>query len=251
MNPAPVYLASDVHLGAAPPEHEEAFLQWLASLPGRAGSVVLNGDIFDFWFEYARGVTRGHDRALEVLRSVVDAGVAVTLLGGNHDWWGGRFLREEVGIEFLQEPTTRVLAGRTAFVAHGDGVGPGDRGYHLLRWILRGRLTRFAYRRLPPAVGDAVARRVSSTRDRWSGPTEGDRASAAALGDWAASLLSRRRELDLVVLGHTHVPALREVEPGRWYLNLGDWVYHRSWAVLEEGQPPRLIRGVDGATAGP
>ncbi len=48
-------------------------------------------------------------------------------------------------------------------------------------------------------------------------------------------------ELDLVVLGHTHIPALREVETGRFYLNAGDWVAHRSYAVLKRGEPPELL----------
>jgi UDP-2,3-diacylglucosamine hydrolase len=237
----PVFVASDVHLGAAPPELEEAFLTWLASTADEACHVVLNGDLFDFWFEYRWGTTAGHDRALQVMREVVAAGVPVTLLGGNHDWWGGRFLREEVGVEFLQDPVVRDLAGFRAFVGHGDGLGPGDLGYHLLKRVLRNRLTRFAFSLLPPSLGDRIAERVSSTSDRWGGPTEHDRIRAGALSDWAAEKLSTEPALDLAILGHTHVPELREVGSGRWYVNLGDWVRHCTYLVLEPGVSPRLV----------
>lgn len=237
----PVYLASDVHLGAVPPERERAFLAWLGHTPEVASRVVINGDLFDFWFEYHRGVTRGHDTVLRVLREVVDAGVPVTLMGGNHDWWGGRYLRETVGVEFLQDPVVREVAGFRTFLAHGDGLGAGDLGYRVLKGFLRSGVTRFAFGLLGPTLGDRVAGGVSKTHDRWGEPTSDDKARAAALAAWARERLREDPTLDLVVLGHTHVPTLEEVGPGRWYLNAGDWVYHRTYAVLEEGASPRLL----------
>ncbi len=237
----PVHIASDAHLGAAPPEKEAAFLGWLAHTPGVASEVVLNGDVFDFWFEYRWGIPRGHDRALAVLREVVDAGVRVTLMGGNHDWWGGRFLRDEVGVEFLQDPVVRCYAGLTTLLAHGDGLGRGDLGYRALRLVLRGRATRFAFGLLGPDVGGRVARAVSRTELRLGEPTVDDKARAEALAAWARAKLESCPELDLVVLGHTHIPHLEEVAPGKWYVNAGDWVVHASYVVLAEGSPPALL----------
>jgi UDP-2,3-diacylglucosamine hydrolase len=237
----PVYLASDVHFGSVPAERERAFLAWLEETATVASQVVLNGDLFDFWFEYRTGVPRGHDRVLDTLSAVVAAGVPVTLMGGNHDWWGGRYLREEVGVEFLQDPVVRSYAGWRTFLAHGDGLGEGDLGYRALRLLLRGRVTRLAFALLPPELGDRIAGRVSKTGDRWGEPTADDKARAAALEAWAVAKLEAEPDLDLVVLGHTHVPLLRQVGRRRWYLNAGDWVYHASYAVLEEGHPPRLL----------
>ena len=91
-------------------------------------------------------------------------------------------------------------------------------------------------------MGAWIARRISGTHARRGEPTEVERARARALRDWAVEKLRGDRDLDLVVLGHTHVPALDEVEEGRYYLNAGDWVHHRSYAVLERGSPPRLER---------
>lgn len=238
----PVYLASDIHLGAIPPAMEAAFLAWLAHVPEAASRLVLNGDLFDFWFEYHGGVVpRGHEFALRALRAIVDAGVPVTLMGGNHDWWGGRYLREDIGVEFLQDPVVRVYAGKTTFLAHGDGLGRGDLGYRGLRLLLRGRLTRWAFARLGPDLGGLMARGLSHTDRRWGEPTRDDRARAAALAAWASAKLDACPDLDLVVLGHTHIPQLTEVAPGRWYLNAGDWVVHGSYAVLAEGVPPELL----------
>lgn len=241
MPPKPVYLASDVHFGAAPRERESAFLSWLGRTPALASRLVLNGDLFDFWFEFRTGIPPGYDRVLAALKEAVDAGVPVTLMGGNHDWWGGRYLREEIGAEFLQDPVVRVLAGLTTYLAHGDGLGRGDLGYRAMRLLLRGRPTRAGFRLLAPRLGGWVAGRVSKTRDRWGEPTRDDRARAAALEAWARAKLLASPALDLVVLGHTHIPSLVEVDPGRWYLNAGDWVTHSSYAVLAEGAAPELL----------
>jgi UDP-2,3-diacylglucosamine hydrolase len=241
MSSGPVYLASDVHLGAVSRDRARAFVTWLEWAGARAGEVVINGDLFDFWFEYRHAIPRGHTRVLGALASLVDAGVPVRLMGGNHDWWGGDYLEGEIGLTFHREPVVVDLAGHRTFLAHGDGLGAGDLGYRMLKGVLRGSLTRWAFRWLHPDLGARVALRVSATEHRAEGPAAHDRDRAAALERWAVAHLEASPDLDLVVLGHTHIPALREVETGRWYLNAGDWVYHHSFAVLEPGEAPRLL----------
>ena len=245
MSAKPVYIASDQHLGATSVDREQAFVAWLDWVGPRAAQLVLNGDLFDFWFEYRNAIPRGYTQVLGALAALVDSGVPVHLMGGNHDWWGGDYLEGEVGVTFLREPVVLELAGRRTFLAHGDGLGAGDLGYRVMKTVLRGRATRWAFRWLHPDVGAWVARRVSATEHRAMGPQAHDRDRALALQEWALAKLADEPELDLVVLGHTHIPELYEVEPGRHYLNAGDWVYHHSFAVLEPGQDPRLLDWTD------
>ena len=237
--PRPVYLSGDVHLGAVSRERERAFLRWLEHAGQTSSQLILNGDLFDFWFEYRSVIPRGHTRVLGALAALVDAGVPVTLLGGNHDWWGGSYLEEEVGVTFLREPAVMELAGRRVYVAHGDGLGRGDLSYRLLRLMLRSGVTRWAFRWVHPDLGALVARRVSKTEER--GATRDEKERAAALADWGIAKLRAKPEFDLVVLGHTHTPVMTEIEPGRWYVNAGDWVVHHSYLVLERGAAPRLL----------
>ncbi len=237
----PVFVASDVHYGAAPPAHQEAFLDWLDHAASEASSILINGDLFDFWFEYRWGTTRGYETVLAQLRDIVDAGIPTTLMGGNHDWWGGRYLKEEIGLEFLDEPTTRPLAGLNTHIAHGDGLGAGDYGYLVLKSILRSPFTKFAFGLLPVDVGDQIAGGVSKTENRWDQWGSRQRARSDALEAWALDRMAEHRELDLILLGHTHLPLVREPEPGRWYVNTGDWVFHQSYVVLQAGSPPQLL----------
>ena len=240
MKRPPVYLTSDVHLGAIRDENEAAFLSWLEEAGARAETVFLNGDLFDYWFEYGTVIPQGYTRALGALAAVVDGGVDVHLVAGNHDWWGGRYLEEEVGLRIHYDPVDLTLAGRRVHAAHGDGLGPGDLGYKALKAVIRSRPFRWAYRWLHPDLGGLVARQASSTHQRGA-PDANSLRLARRLEDWARETLAARPEIDLVLLGHTHVPALVEVAPGRFYLNCGDWVYHRTFAVLEEGAAPSLL----------
>ncbi len=249
--PSPtVFLASDVHLGAVPPERERAFRSWLEYAGARAATVVVNGDLFDFWFEYRHAVPRGHTRVLGALAALVDAGVEVHLTGGNHDWWGGSFLEDEIGVVFHRAPVELDLAGRRTLVAHGDGLGPGDTGYKMLKTVLRSPPFVWGFRWLHPDLGARVAGGVSLTEKRAAGPSPHELERAQVMERWAVGHLEAHPHLDLVTTGHTHVPRRIEVAPDRWYLNTGDWVHHCTYAVVDVGAPPRLLQWPDGEEFG-
>jgi UDP-2,3-diacylglucosamine hydrolase len=241
MSARPVYLASDAHLGAAPPDMELAFARWLEHAGAAASLVFLNGDVFDFWFEWKAVVPRGHTRVLAVLAEIVDSGVPVHLMGGNHDWWGGRYLTDEIGVVFHQEPVRMALAGRRCLIAHGDGLGAGDWKYRALKWVLRSGPTQWAFRWIHPDISVRIARGVSRTQVHEEGPSEGATRRADALERWARDTLLESEDLDLVVLGHSHVPRKVEVAPGRFYVNAGDWLTNGTYLVLEGGAAPSLL----------
>ena len=236
----PVFLVSDVHLGAVPPETEAAFRRWLLYVKESASRLVVNGDLFDFWFEYGSVIPGEHVRVLALLAELVEAGVPVLVMGGNHDWWGGDFLRKRIGVEFRQDPVRLRLAGRSVLLAHGDGLGKGDLGYRALRLVLRGRATRRLFRWVHPDVGAWVARIVSGTRDHLDGEVKPSPERGEFLARWAASRLAEDPGLEIVALGHSHAPVVEETAPGRYYVNSGDWVVHRSYAVISESGAPDL-----------
>ncbi len=136
----------------------------------------------------------------------------------------------------------RDYGGLRTLLAHGDGLGRGDLGYRALRMLLRGRVTRLAFGLLGPRLGGRIAGGVSQTEGRDAQQTRAERERAEALEAWAVAQLQASPELDLVVLGHTHVPRLLEVGSGRWYVNAGDWLQHDTYVVLDGGgAPPRLL----------
>ena len=241
MSDGPLFLVSDVHLGAVPESTEAAFHRWLRHARERAGRLIVNGDLFDFWFEYRRVVLARHFRTLALLAEIVESGVPVLFVGGNHDWWGGDFLRTEIGLDVRRGATRAEVGGKTILVAHGDGLGPGDVPYRAVRRMLRARFTRALFRWVHPDLGDAIAARVSGTRRQLaSGRPSGGRDRAARVADWARERLRSDPTLDIVALGHSHAPVVTEVAPGRHYVNSGDWVAHRSYVTLGDSGTPVL-----------
>jgi UDP-2,3-diacylglucosamine hydrolase len=240
MSDQPVYVVSDIHLGGVPAATERAFRHFLDHVGEHASQLVINGDLFDFWFEYRSVILSRHYRVLAALSDLRDAGVAIRFLGGNHDAWGGSFLREELGIEMLDDGAEVVLAGKRALLVHGDGLGEGDFGYRVLKGVLRNRISIGLFRLLHPDVGDRLARLVSTTESKHGTPGAVHAERAAALRSWARRELDRRPELDLVLAGHTHTPTVDEVARGRYYINTGDWINHFTYLVLTAGGEPEL-----------
>jgi UDP-2,3-diacylglucosamine hydrolase len=234
------FIASDVHLGAVPRETERRFVGFLEHVGGEGAALLLNGDVFDFWFEYGSIIPGSHVRVLGALASLADAGIDVTFVGGNHDAWGGRYLREEVGLRVLDGPARIELGGRPALVAHGDGLGGGDLGYRALRAVLRSRPAIWGFRALHPELGARLARFVSKTESRLHPDAAYTALRSDALLAWARERHAEQPDLGWVVCGHAHAPRLEEVEPGRWYANAGDWLTHDSYVRIEDGRP-RLL----------
>jgi UDP-2,3-diacylglucosamine hydrolase len=234
--PATEFIASDIHLGAVPDQTERAFVAFLEHVGAHGRALLLAGDLFDFWFEYGSVIPGRHFRTLAALAALVDAGVPVTLAGGNHDAWGGAFLREHVGLDFRDGPFEMQLGGQRALVAHGDGLGKGDLKYRALKAVIRSRAAVAAFRALHPMLGLRLAERVSSTDAKQEEAAQ-LAGRAAFLEDWARARFAADPGLGFVVCGHSHVPALVPVAPGRCYLNAGDWLRHFSYIRLDDGAP--------------
>lgn len=229
------YFISDAHLGAARRELEasrEAKLhEFLKSLPGRASSLFIVGDLFDFWFEYGSAIPRRHAETVATLKQVREAGVDITLMNGNHDFYLGPFLRNEVGLHTHDGALAVELQGRKIWLHHGDGLLGGDLGYKMLKKVLRSPISIGLYRLIHPDIGIPLAHWCSnaSRRSRPDKPLE-----EAKL--WRDIGLPRFAEgFDCVMVGHFH-QVMERHEAGRDFFVLGDWMEHFTYVVLEQGR---------------
>ena len=242
--PAPSYVISDIHLGHAPAEVERALLGFLRALPGRAGSLIINGDLFEFWFEWKRVVPRSGVRALAALMDLRDAKLPVTMIAGNHDCWGGEVLGE-AGVNFVDGPWTGTLGGWRARVEHGDGLrAKEDRGYRALRRVLRNRLAIRAFRSIHPDWATRLAMGSSQTSRTYQPRDEG-----RGLREVARETLASDRALDLLIYGHSHVAALERMPGGNVYANAGSWLDAPTYLLVT---PQRIaLREWRGSAEGP
>jgi len=242
--PAPSYLISDIHLGHASAGVERSLLAFLRMLPGRAGSLVVNGDLFEFWFEWKRVVPRSGVRALAALMDLRDAGLPVTMIAGNHDCWGGDVLRE-AGVNFVEGPWTGTLGGWRTRVEHGDGLRPReDRGYRALRRVLRNRLAIRAFRSIHPDWATRLAMGSSRTSRSYQ-----PRDAGRGLREIARGALATHPELELLIYGHSHVAALERMPSGNVYANAGSWLDAPTYLLIT---PDRVaLREWRGSADGP
>ena len=226
----PIYIFSDTHLGAAHADLEPAVLAFLRHVREHGRALVINGDLFDFWFEWRTVIPRSGFRVIAALAELRDAGIPVTLVGGNHDCWGGDVLREDAGVTYSLEAIERDMAGWRTRVEHGDGLRPErDRAYRRLRTVLRHGLSIRLFRLLHPDWGTRLATWSSDTSRTHRAHDEG-----AELREIAMATLQRRPELDLLVFGHSHVAALERSPRGSVYANAGSWLLKPTYLRLTE-----------------
>lgn len=201
-------------------------LRFLRHLHGRAASLLINGDLFEFWFEWRHVMPRRAFRVLAALADLRDSGVPILMIAGNHDCWGGEILRDDVGIDFRFGPWEGEVGGWRTRVEHGDGLrGPEDRGYRLLRSVLRNRVAISLFRQLHPDWGTALASRTSHTSRTYQA-----RDGGSGLRQAAARQFELSPGLDLVIYGHSHVAELSRVPGGRGvYANAGSWLDHPTF----------------------
>jgi UDP-2,3-diacylglucosamine hydrolase len=234
----PVYFLADVHLGSSPdPRVDEPRLARLLPFlrhvgERRAEHLYILGDLFDFWFEYAHVMPWRHAAVLGAIRAVVDRGVPVSFLGGNHDWWAGRSFQEFGRMTVHREPISVEHQGRRLFLAHGDGLASTtDSGYLVLRAVLRNPAVIALLRLVHPDLAYAFGHRLSKfSRDHWTNVPFRIRPPLARFVD--ARLAEGH---DAFLMGHYHARH-RETRPGggSFYV-LGDWMTIFSALRLENG----------------
>jgi UDP-2,3-diacylglucosamine hydrolase len=217
---APCIIVSDAHLGVASPQIERSFVSFLRGLAGEASSLIINGDLFDFWFEWKTVIPRRSFRALAALADLKDAGMEILWVAGNHDCWGGEVLREDVGLNYIIGPWEGEIAGWRVRIEHGDGLRDReDRGYRMIRPVMRHPIAIRAFRMLHPDWASKVAQGSSNASRTYRARDEG-----RGLRAYAKQELIKAKDLDLLVYGHSHVPTLERMDSGGVFGNAGSWL---------------------------
>ena len=226
-------VVSDAHLGVTPPAVEEALLAFLDAVPTLGDSLLVNGDLFDFWFSYARVVPRRGFRVAAALARLARR-LPVLMVGGNHDRWGGDFWSRDLGLKFDPHRLTFRLGRLGVAAIHGDGLTEPRPRAILLHRLINHPMTSAVYRALHPDLGIRLVEHLSP-RLGDHGTDEARLASAAAQQrTWAGELLSREPDLGMVIMGHTHRAELSRTATGGTYLNPGAWFEGLHYAVATE-----------------
>ncbi len=212
-------------------------MRWLNMISKDATEIHLMGDLFDFWFEYKRVVPRGFVRVLGKIAELSDNGIKIYLYTGNHDMWIFDYLPKELGVELIRDPITRTYGEKKFFLGHGDGLGPGDRGYKFIKKVFRFRFFQWCFARLHPNFGIWIA-------NFWSSKSRQSHRKKAKepdhfLGDdqeWLVQFCKEKikeEHFDYFIFGHRHLLIDYPIGQESRYINLGDWYTQCNYAHFD------------------
>lgn len=233
------YFASDFHLGIdakfSSREREQQICRWLDTIQTDADALYLVGDVFDYFFEYKRVVPKGFTRILGKLAELRDNNLPIYFFTGNHDMWMFRYFEDEMGIPIYREPIIKEINGKTFWIGHGDGVGPGDYGYKFIKAVFANKTCQWLFERLHPNFGlglmmqsSGASRTAQPRLVPWQG-AENERIVIFAEAESEA-----KPAIDFFVCGHRHLPIDFTLKNGHSrYINLGEWMHFNSFGVFD------------------
>ncbi|WP_417352450.1 UDP-2,3-diacylglucosamine diphosphatase [Flavobacterium alkalisoli] len=233
-----IYFASDQHLGAPTTEasfpREKKFVAWLDEIKHDADIIFLLGDLFDFWFEYKTVVPKGFVRVLGKLAEIRDSGTPIYFFTGNHDLWMHDYFEKELNISVYHKPKEFTFNNKTFLIGHGDGLGPGDKGYKRMKKVFTNPFSKWLFRWLHPDLGVRLAQYLSVKNKLISG--DADVKFLGEENEWLVLYSKRKLEkkhYDFFVFGHRHLPMTIDLGKNSTYINLGDWIGYFTYGVFD------------------
>jgi UDP-2,3-diacylglucosamine hydrolase len=236
-----IYFASDFHLGAkgknSSTERERKVIRWLEECSKDAAEIYLVGDVFDFWFEYATVVPKGYIRLLGTIAALTDKGIKVYFFKGNHDMWTFGYFEKELGMKVYSEPIIKEYNGKKFLIGHGDGLGPGDIKYKLLKILFTSRICQWLLARFHPNLVFSIAN-FWSRKSRITNIKK-DEAFEGPEKEWLYQFCKKHRasnEIDYYIFGHRHLPLDLKIEDTTSrYINLGEWATDNCHYAVFDG----------------
>ena len=233
-----IYFASDFHLGIPNSlqsnEREKVIVTWLDKVKTDAKEIYLVGDLFDFWFEYKYTVPKGCIRFLGKIAELVEHGIQFHLFTGNHDMWMFDYLEKEFGITINRKPITKEINDKIFLIGHGDGLGPGDKKYKIIKRFFANKLCQWLFARLHPNFGFSIAHYWSKkSREK---EILGNHEFLGENKEWLiiyANEILKKRHVDYFIFGHRHLPIEHQLNEKSTYINLGDWINHYTYGVFD------------------
>jgi len=240
-----IYFASDFHFGIPDREsslvREQRFIRWLDQVKTDAEEIFLMGDLFDFWFEYGTVVPKGYARLFGKLAEIVDAGIPIHFFRGNHDMWAFDYLEKEIGMKLHRKPVIREFGGKRFFLSHGDGLGPGDKGYKFIKYVFERKINRFLFNWIHPDIGMRLGL-FWSGRSRYANQIKEVKGKEnneehdfenARLAVFCRDELAKDDKINYFIFGHWHVPNIHPLNSDSNYIHLGDWITHFTYGVFD------------------
>jgi UDP-2,3-diacylglucosamine hydrolase len=221
-------VASDFHLKLNENFYDLNRRHWiedyLRSLIGNTRGLILAGDIFDFWMEWDNLIIKTYYPILTIFEKLKKSGCRLVYIQGNHDFWVGEFLSEEIGFEIYDDYFVDTIHDKRVYISHGDKYASNDLRYHLIHDAVKLPCVKKLAKIIHPHCLLKLSEIVSRT-DQYRSPCD------SKLADLTQKAEILCKVFDLVVFGHTHKPEKHHFGAST-YINTGDWINHRSFCTI-------------------
>ena len=209
---------SDCHLQASRPDISAALTEFLDMRAMRARCLYILGDLFEVWL--------GDDDRPEEINPVIESLQRVAqycevfFMVGNRDFLLGREFSEKIGMTLLNEPERIELGQQSLLLIHGDSLCSDDVDYQAFRKMVREPKWQNEFLAKPLQQRHQIAAQLR-------------RDSAAAMVTKAVEIMDVNQQavaqcfqdydVDSIIHGHTHRPAIHRYANDLTRYVLGDW----------------------------
>jgi UDP-2,3-diacylglucosamine hydrolase len=230
----PIYFISDIHLMLERSESEVSrqnkLFQFFSFVKKSGGTLVINGDLFDFYFEYKDVIPKVYVPFYHEILKLREAGVKVHFVLGNHDYWVLDFITETLFDYTYFSDTIFEINGKRFYVTHGDGYLSWDLGYRILKSFIHSRLFIWSYRLIHPRIGYAFGRWISKKGEHYLHSDAYNKRICDEMSMHAQKQLDQG--YDYFITGHYHQAKDLPLNGGKLII-LGDWLSFFSYAKFD------------------
>lgn len=227
---------SDVHLGTYGC-HAKELHQYLQSI--KVKTLILNGDIIDFWQFSKRYWPKHHMKVVKDIISMAARGTSVYYITGNHDETLRKFAGMKIGNIQIVNKLELSLAGNRTWFFHGDIF---DVLMQNSRWLEKLGSTSYDFLVLLNLLVNYFSRILFHRKISLSQRIKDNVKSAVkyiSQFEKTAARLAIRKNFDSIVCGHIHKPEIKQITVDKssvQYLNSGDWVENLTSLEYDHGQ---------------
>ena len=215
------------------------FLDFLCHAANRGTNLArlyILGDLFDYWVGDDGGESVGAGAVETAIKKCTDAGVKIFFMHGNRDFLIGNAFAARTGCTLLPDPSRITLDGRDFVLTHGDALCTDDHEHQQSRREMLSDKWRIAF------LSQPVEHRIDAAIAMRNRSEAGKQHKSAAVMDVkqdAVEKLMRAHQVDTLIHGHTHRPAVHQFELDHkpaWRYVLGDWYEQRSALYYAHGK---------------
>ena len=211
-------------------EREEILFNFFDHVRKTGGTLIINGDLFDFYFEYKDVIPKVYAPFYYQILKLRESGVRVHYVLGNHDYWVMDFINNTLFDKVYDDDVKLKVGEKTFYITHGDGFLSWDKSYRALKKFIRSRLFIWFYRSLHPRIGYSFANWVSKKGDHYVHTKEYNKKILDEMKIQSKPFLEGG--CDYFISGHYHQAKELDMKNGK-LLILGDWLSFFSYGKFD------------------